>query len=667
MLMFKLNPCCLFLFTILCGQNAAYTKCSRLSAHELKKTSEYFSEICDFINLEIACKKARGLTESFNYNPIKLEKWMFNPFQNISTLVLYSDEDKIWKTSKINNYKVVYKCDFGSCLIDFGTEYFFKTSGKWHILSADTSLAATHDATLDDKYEYYNIDETELVPSDKHIDITKDRNFYICNNIHFTFQHIVADDVYANLFCNIDEHTGEFIIRKGAPCVMSFCEDFFNAFTEKFHSVVCGKTYANLFYYMDGYNLKLKENSPKIKSYTDDCFDDFPKKEIVSVEIPDGVIKLGACLNNMVNLEEVSLPDSLEILNSTFNGCRKFVLRSLPSKLREISGLFLEESGICYTSDEIKIKMPDTVEVIEAMFGTESRISTDKQTFSFSKRKKLNQFGGFVFSQSKTIKTISEAIDGFLDYVLYGRIDKFSKSVKVPKFVNRICSYAFGCTNVESITIYNNVKTLDDGFLAHTDNLVYIQYPVNLKDVVRRNIYSRGCLNNTLVSVEYYEVTRYNVNYEVAKLEYLYGVDCDSNSMYCAHFFPVIVKDEYSGNSYKKVFISYGNSGEVFIKKDDIDYNKENGHLELAYIRRNCNKVIISVRDGFGNIQMKYIYDWCEEMYECLPQCPLEPSIPLYTDSDIHRNQIEVDSSITSGYCELPPIPEQLPVIFHEQ
>ncbi|ELP87212.1 hypothetical protein EIN_093690 [Entamoeba invadens IP1] len=89
---------------------------STLSGFHLMIVSKYFSTFRDFLNVEIVCKKFRGNTEKFHFNPIPLTLESIDEFPNLETLVLYSENDPIFTKRRIFKTILSSKTSYGNYL-----------------------------------------------------------------------------------------------------------------------------------------------------------------------------------------------------------------------------------------------------------------------------------------------------------------------------------------------------------------------------------------------------------------------------------------------------------------------------------------------------------------------------------------------------------------------
>ena len=83
-----------------------------LEKHCLQIASSYFESIDDFISLEMVSKRMTGNMESFNFNPIPLNKYTMKFFPNLQCFHVYSESDYLIKNKQIKSCKIAYKIPY---------------------------------------------------------------------------------------------------------------------------------------------------------------------------------------------------------------------------------------------------------------------------------------------------------------------------------------------------------------------------------------------------------------------------------------------------------------------------------------------------------------------------------------------------------------------------
>ncbi|ELP94497.1 Ephrin type-A receptor 4A, putative, partial [Entamoeba invadens IP1] len=261
-----------------------------------------FSDIQDFVNLELVSKKYQDNMEKFNYNPIPLTKKTIAYFPNIETLNLWSTEDESFGIS------ITQTSNKGlSFLFKNSTKHYkFQKIVVWFEVDVKTASKNTNP-----KIQYKNVPFRSY-------DCTKNTEKIAA----------IVTSLYENCYSNCEKIRNIVI----PPSVTSIGEYCFNNCS--FLS-----------------NVIIPSSVVTVGNHSfDKCF------SLTSVSIPYSVVSIGNfCFNECTSLCAVTLSAStLRLGDFCFNKCSNLSQIKLPSTLKTFNSLYHNNCGNLEDFDQIK-------------------------------------------------------------------------------------------------------------------------------------------------------------------------------------------------------------------------------------------------------------------------------------------------------------------------
>ena len=203
----------------------------------------------------------------------------------------------------------------------------------------------------------------------------------------------------------------------------------------------------------------------------------FYRKNIKSVQLPDGLKKIGSCAFNYVtNLESVNIPDSVTTIGyDVFSGCnlKKIVI---PASVVNIeSGAF---SGLVTDDGEI------TAGPIGSGCDVEFGWTEELPDYALSYLKITD------ITLPDTIKSIG----------YYSLSNNNFKSVTFPENIKSIGRYAFsGCANLENVTIPAGVSSVGANAFFNTSGLESVTFLGGDTEIGEKLFYTYQGVQNTII------------------------------------------------------------------------------------------------------------------------------------------------------------------------
>lgn len=192
------------------------------------------------------------------------------------------------------------------------------------------------------------------------------------------------------------------------------------------------------------------------------------KDLIKSIEIGEGAKEICYyAFNEFKNVEQVSLPNTLEVIDSSFVNCTSLKSIKLPSGLKEIKG----EAFFNVPLESLEI--PKSVTEIGGAF----KYTKIKHLIIPKTIKKLYS----TFYGSKDLESVIFE-DGFVDVIGYDTFNSCKKLSKVvlPDFVTSIGDYAFAnCESLDSVNIPKNCKVSKNAFYNTPYNEIFKREKLN--------------------------------------------------------------------------------------------------------------------------------------------------------------------------------------------
>lgn len=173
------------------------------------------------------------------------------------------------------------------------------------------------------------------------------------------------------------------------------------------------------------------------------------------------------CFRNQVLLKEVSLPDSIVLINTgAFFNCTNLQKVELPQSLLYIGSNAFASSGLT------DLNMPDSVLAVDSY-----AFEGCKNLATVHLSKSLQYADGYIFSACKKLKNI-----------------------EIPSTLDSICIGMFqGCERLTDVKVHQNIKSIESHSFVGCSSLKKIKLP---KDVVFYEEY--GAAFNSDVEIEYY-------------------------------------------------------------------------------------------------------------------------------------------------------------------
>lgn len=192
------------------------------------------------------------------------------------------------------------------------------------------------------------------------------------------------------------------------------------------------------------------------------------KDLVKAIEIGEGAKEISYyAFNEFRNVEEVSLPSTLEVIDSSFVNCTSLKSIKLPNGLKEIKG----EAFFNVPLENLEI--PKGITEIHSAF----KYTNIKHLIIPKTVKKLyNAFYG-----SKELESVVFE-DGFVDVIGYDTFNSCKKLSKVvlPDFVTSIGDYAFAnCESLDNVNIPKNCKVSKNAFYNTPYNDVFKREKLN--------------------------------------------------------------------------------------------------------------------------------------------------------------------------------------------
>ena len=273
---------------------------------------------------------------------------------------------------------------------------------------------------------------------------------------------------------------------------------------------------------------------------------------VVKIVIEEGVTRTGDnTFTQMRNLTSVSLPQSLEIISSSFRHCISLTAINIPDGVWRISSSAFRE---CRSLKEVNI--PSSCTVIDAYAFDEcmalESIVIPEGVLSISS-------AAFRNCSSLTNVYLPDSITSLADEAFYGCISL--KTIKIPNSITLIDEFAFKfCTALESIVIPEGITIINNYAFEWCTSLKEIYLPQSLCELCTsafdyceslESIYYGGSIRQwrEQVKISYRDVEQESYKHGYGQAVIYIGDESDP------------FKDVKKGDPfYDEIFWAYGNS-----------------------------------------------------------------------------------------------------------
>lgn len=437
-----------------------YDNFNMLDSYSLFLVGKYFESYDDFVNAEKTCKKYRGITKEYKYNPIPLEQNEINLFPNIQTFNLYDGYDSN------------------------------PDSDSQHII---TDLQKKNKSIMINIYE-----DDNKTDDAKYAIIKEDPNYQIISiktgklNLHMINNDNVNDNVNVLTGIDVDIPTGtsEIVIPYH---ITKIAEDCFNPgnditdFSQNLRSIFIPKNVKMLgsraFYNCYITHITLPNTIPFIP---ESCFAECSK--LKNITLPNSIQYIDdTAFYNCSELKNIILPDSVGYLGKrTFMRCSRLTSIQFTSNLYHIGDGCFAFCGLkyFYLDDDIttySIDLPSTITEFEdtVFWNCENIINVRCNT---------SKVPDGCFSECKGITSIRllsnvTEIDGDAFYECT-RL----RNIDLPLTLKSIGRHAFEyCSSLTSINIPYKLKYIHDDCF-HKSSFIEVKIPENLRNIISQNI-----------------------------------------------------------------------------------------------------------------------------------------------------------------------------------
>ena len=409
----------------------------KLNKHAIMLVTNYFETFNDFVNLEKGCKKFRGICEKCKHNSISLNDKTIKFFPNLTSLHLYSPDDKKIETRKIQQF--VY----------------------WKIGYYDYQNIKTLPNCVFKKVVYSKNDRNRDYKQAKGKKEGYKHDFILPDEIVEIDKECFAN--YANIKSIIIPTT---VIKIGDGCFTN-CKTI-ESITIPQSIVVMGE---NIF---NGCSSLTEVKLPELMTELPDKYLSHlgALKRII---LPETITRIGnKCFFNCKSLEEIEIPKSVEIIESDcFYGCSKLTHITLElNEKRVVYGNKIFNNQVdfdmLYLPSSIKKINENEVEQLTSMTIPSFVTSINKNCFKECKSIKelfvpssLSTFKNEWITECTALTKI-ELQEGILSLENKAFSNcKMLKVLEIPSTVTSIGSQCFNkCINLQEITIHSSIKVV---------------------------------------------------------------------------------------------------------------------------------------------------------------------------------------------------------------
>lgn len=222
-------------------------------------------------------------------------------------------------------------------------------------------------------------------------------------------------------------------------------------------------------------------------------------ESLCSIELPDKITSIGSQAFGCTALEKISLPDSIKKIGGyAFGDCKNLESVELPNDI-----ISIDDSTFSRCTALKKISLPDSIKEIgygafsgctnlENVELPDDLISIDDNAFKDCENlseinipKSITSFGGGAFTNTQWLKNRQEenALVIVNDILIDGTACSIN-NVKIANSVKVIAESAFfGCEQLETITLPDNLTDINNGAFEECINLKQITIPEDVESI----------------------------------------------------------------------------------------------------------------------------------------------------------------------------------------
>ncbi len=202
---------------------------------------------------------------------------------------------------------------------------------------------------------------------------------------------------------------------------------------------------------------------------------------LTSIEITEGVTKIGRAFSGMERLTSITIPGSVKrIEDAAFSGCSR--LKSIKIA-KGVTSIGKEVFDGCSSLKSITI--PGSVKTIKKgtfFYSSLTSVKIEEGVTSIGEEAFSRDDSGYYGIQSLVSITIPKSVKNIGKRAFY-RCASLT-SVKIAEGVTSIGEYAFEeCSSLTSITIPKSVKKISDYAFVHCSSLKNVTLPENMKSI----------------------------------------------------------------------------------------------------------------------------------------------------------------------------------------